>query len=76
MNKLNFIKDFDLSKLDFVLVTLFLVLSFLGLLILSSASVHFSDSIYGNPSIIFNRQFNLRIAPHKNYARVFFEYPR
>jgi cell division protein FtsW len=57
MNKLNFIKDFDLSKLDFVLVTLFLVLSFFGLLILSSASAHFSDSIYGNPSIIFNRQF-------------------
>ena len=57
MNKLNFIKDFDLSKLDFILVTLFLVLSFFGLLILSSASAHFSDSIYGNPSIIFNRQF-------------------
>ena len=57
MNKLNFIKDFDLSKLDFVLVTLFLVLSFFGLLILSSASAHFSDSIYGNPSAIFNRQF-------------------
>ena len=57
MNKLNFIKDFDLSKLDFVLVTLFLVISFFGLLILSSASAHFTDSIYGNPSIIFNRQF-------------------
>jgi cell division protein FtsW len=57
MNKLNFIKDFDLSKLDFVLVTLFLVISFFGLLMLSSASAHFSDSIYGNPSIIFNRQF-------------------
>ena len=57
MNKLNFIKDFDFSKLDFVLVTLFLVLGFFGLLILSSASAHFSDSIYGNPSIIFNRQF-------------------
>ena len=57
MNKFNFIKDFDFSKLDFVLVTLFLVLGFLGLLILSSASAHFSDSIYGNPSAIFNRQF-------------------
>ena len=57
MNKLNFIKDFDFLKLDFVLVTLFLVLSFFGLIILSSASAHFSDSIYGNPSIIFNRQF-------------------
>ena len=57
MSKLNFIKDFDLSKLDFVLVTLFLVISFFGLLMLSSASAHFSDSIYGNPSIIFNRQF-------------------
>ena len=57
MNKFNFMKDFDFSKLDFVLLTLFLVLSFFGLLILSSASAHFSDSIYGNPSIIFNRQF-------------------
>ena len=57
MNKFNFIKDFDFSKLDFVLVTLFLVLGFVGLLILSSASAHFSDSIYGNPSAIFNRQF-------------------
>ena len=57
MNKLNFIKDFDFSKLDFILVTLFLVLGFFGLLILSSASAHFSDSIYGNPSAIFNRQF-------------------
>ena len=57
MNKFNFIKDFDFSKLDFVLVTLFSVLGFFGLLILSSASAHFSDSIYGNPSAIFNRQF-------------------
>ena len=57
MNKFNFINDFDFSKLDFVLVTLFLVLGFFGLLILSSASAHFSDSIYGNPSAIFNRQF-------------------
>ena len=57
MNEFNFIKDFDFSKLDFVLVTLFLVLGFSGLLILSSASAHFSDSIYGNPSAIFNRQF-------------------
>ena len=57
MNKFNFIKDYDFSKLDFVLVTLFLVLGFFGLLILSSASAHFSDSIYGNPSAIFNRQF-------------------
>ena len=57
MNKFNFIKDFDFSKLDFVLVTLFFVLGFFGLLILSSASAHFSDSIYGNPSAIFNRQF-------------------
>ena len=57
MNKFNFIEDFDFSKLDFVLVTLFLVLGFFGLLILSSASAHFSDSIYGNPSAIFNRQF-------------------
>ncbi len=57
MNKLNFIKDFDFLKLDFVLLTLFSVLGFFGLIILSSASAHFSDSIYGNPSAIFNRQF-------------------
>ena len=57
MNKFNFIKEFDFSKLDFILLTLFLVLGFSGLLILSSASAHFSDSIYGNPSAIFNRQF-------------------
>ena len=57
MNKFNFFKDFDFSKLDFILLTLFLVLGFFGLLILSSASAHFSDSIYGNPSAIFNRQF-------------------
>ena len=57
MNKFNFVKDFDFSKLDFVLLSLFLVLGFFGLLILSSASAHFSDSIYGNPSAIFNRQF-------------------
>ncbi len=57
MNKFTFIKDFDFSKLDFVLLTLFIVLGFFGLLILSSASAHFSDSIYGNPSAIFNRQF-------------------
>ncbi len=57
MNKFNFIKDFDFSKLDFVLLTLFLVLGSFGLLMLSSASAHFSDSIYGNPSAIFNRQF-------------------
>ena len=57
MSKFNFFKDFDFSKLDFVLLTLFLMLGFFGLLILSSASAHFSDSIYGNPSAIFNRQF-------------------
>ena len=57
MNKLDFIKNFDFSKLDFVLLTLFLVLGLFGLLVLSSASAHFSDSVYGNPSAIFNRQF-------------------
>ena len=57
MNKFNFIKDFDFSKLDFGHVTWFLVRGFFGLLILSSASSHLSDSIYGNPSAIFNRQF-------------------
>ena len=56
MNRINFFNQFDYSKIDFILLSLFSVLSFLGLLILASASVHFSDSIYGNPSAIFNRQ--------------------
>jgi len=56
MTRINFFNQFDYSKIDFILLSLFSVLSFLGLLILASASVHFSDSIYGNPSAIFNRQ--------------------
>ncbi len=56
MTRINFFNQFDYSKIDFILLSLFSVLSFSGLLILASASVHFSDSIYGNPSTIFNRQ--------------------
>ncbi len=56
MTKINFFHQFDFSKIDLILLSLFFVLSFSGLLILASASVHFSDSIYGNPSAIFNRQ--------------------
>jgi len=56
MTRINFLNQFDYSKIDFILLSLFSVLSFSGLLILASASVHFSDSIYGNPSAIFNRQ--------------------
>jgi len=56
MTKINFLNQFDFSKIDLILLSLFFVLSFSGLLILASASVHFSDSIYGNPSAIFNRQ--------------------
>jgi len=56
MTRFNFFNQFDYSKIDFILLSLFSVLSFSGLLILASASVHFSDSIYGNPSAIFNRQ--------------------
>jgi cell division protein FtsW len=56
MTKMNFFNQFDFSKIDLILLSLFFVLSFSGLLILASASVHFSDSIYGNPSAIFNRQ--------------------
>ena len=56
MTRLNFFNQFDFSKIDFILLSLFFVLSFSGLIILASASVHFSDSIYGNPSAIFNRQ--------------------
>ena len=57
MSRINFFKNFDYLKLDYVLISLFFVISFCGLLILASASVHFSDSIYGNPSAVFNRQF-------------------
>ena len=56
MTKINFFNQFDFSKIDLILLSLFFVLSFSGLIILASASVHFSDSIYGNPSAIFNRQ--------------------
>ena len=56
MTKINFFNQFDFSKIDLILLSLFFILSFSGLLILASASVHFSDSIYGNPSAIFNRQ--------------------
>ena len=56
MTKINFFNQFDFTKIDLILLSLFFVLSFSGLLILASASVHFSDSIYGNPSAIFNRQ--------------------
>jgi cell division protein FtsW len=56
MARINFFNQFDYTKIDFILLSLFSVLSFSGLLILASASVHFSDSIYGNPSEIFNRQ--------------------
>ena len=56
MTKINLFNQFDFSKIDLILLSLFFVLSFSGLLILASASVHFSDSIYGNPSAIFNRQ--------------------
>ena len=57
MNRFNFFENFDYQKLDFILISIFLVLSFCGLLILASASVHFSDSLYGDPSAVFNRQF-------------------
>ena len=56
MDRFNFFHSFDYLKLDFVLIFLFLSLSFLGLIILASASVYFSDLIYENPSAIFNRQ--------------------
>lgn len=56
MTKINFFNQFDFSKIDLILLSLFFVLSFSGLIILASASVHFSDSIYGNPSAIFTRQ--------------------
>ena len=35
---------------------MFALLSFIGLLVLTTASVHFSDSLYGNPTHILNKQ--------------------
>ena len=53
---LKLFENFDYLKIDFFLLALFASLSLFGLIILASASVNFSDSIYGNPSAIFNRQ--------------------
>ena len=50
------ILDFDFSKLDYFLISLFALLSLIGLLVLTTASVHFSDSLYGNPTHILNKQ--------------------
>ena len=47
---------FDILKFDFILISIFLALSFCGLIILASASVHFSDVIYGNSAAVINRQ--------------------
>ena len=57
MNRFGVFDNFDYLKLDYILITIFLTLSFFGLVILASASVHFSDVIYGNPSAVVNRQF-------------------
>ena len=57
MHRFGIFDNFDFLKLDYVLITIFLTLSFFGLVILASASVHFSDVIYGNPSAVVNRQF-------------------
>ena len=56
MNRLRIFENFDYVKLDFLLISLFLTISLCGLIILSSASVYFSDSVYGSPMAIFNRQ--------------------
>ena len=50
------ILDFDFRKLDFFLISLFLLLGIIGLLVLTTASVHFSDSLYANPTYILNKQ--------------------
>ena len=56
MKTLQPFQNFDYSKIDYLLLAIFTSLSLFGLIILASASVNFSDSIYGNPSSIFNRQ--------------------
>ena len=56
MKTLQPFQNFDYSKIDYLLLAIFSSLSLFGLIILASASVNFSDSIYGNPSSIFNRQ--------------------
>ena len=50
------ILNFDFSKLDYLLISLFILLSFIGLIVLTTASVHLSDSLYGNPTHILNKQ--------------------
>ena len=56
MKNLQLFQNFDYLKIDYLLLAIFSSLSLFGLIILASASVNFSDSIYGNSSSIFNRQ--------------------
>jgi len=48
----------DLSKLDYLFISLFLMLVVIGLLILASASIQFSDSITGSPINFFVKQLS------------------
>ena len=52
----NLVDSFDLSKVDFLFLSLFLLVSMCGLIILASASVQFSDSITGHPFSMLMKQ--------------------
>jgi cell division protein FtsW len=54
----NFSNYIDLSKLDYLFISLFLMLAVIGLLILASASIQFSDSITGSPINFFVKQLS------------------
>ena len=52
----NLINSIDLSKVDFLFFSIFLLVSVCGLIILASASVQFSDSITGHPFSMLMKQ--------------------
>ena len=69
------ILDFDFSKLDYFLISLFMLLGFIGLLVLTTASLHFSDSLYDNPTHILNKQlFQHKLRTQSIHRLVFSRY--
>ena len=58
----NLFNYIDLTKLDYLFITLFITLAATGLLILASASIQFSDATTGSPINFFVKQlFHLLI---------------
>tara|TARA_Y100001970_G_scaffold290274_1_gene423367 strand:- start:19692 stop:20855 length:1164 start_codon:yes stop_codon:yes gene_type:complete len=50
-------KKIELQKLDFVTLSIFLLLSIIGLFFLATASLNFSETVTGSPLSMFYRQF-------------------